>query len=124
MSNNYIFKDLKTAVNNLEEVLSLKEKTEIIRDSAIKRFEICFDIAWKSIKNYAKSEGIECFSPRDCFRSAFQLKLIDNEDDWLNMVNDRNLTTHLYNEEQADKVYSKLSNYLELFKKLIKSMNQ
>ena len=56
------------AINKLEDVLSL-EKTEIIRDSAIKRFEICFDLAWKSIKLYARNEGIECNSPRKCFKA-------------------------------------------------------
>lgn len=32
----------------------------VIVDSAIKRFEICFDLAWKSIKYSAKKQGTEC----------------------------------------------------------------
>lgn len=123
MLSNYILGDLKKAVDNLREVLNLKEKTEIIRDSAIKRFEICFDLTWKAIKIYAKGEGVECYSPRDCLHSAYQLKLIDDEEDWLNMVNDRNLTTHLYDEKQAEKVYSKLPKYLDLFEILLNSIS-
>lgn len=109
--------DFQKAIKKLEEVLGLK-KTEITRDSAIKRFELCFDLAWTSIKAYAKNQGVECYSPRECFKTAFQLKLIDYQEGWLKMIDDRNLTTHLYNEKYAEEVYSRLGNYLELFKKL------
>ncbi len=109
--------DFKKAIENLEEVLILA-KTDIIRDSAIKRFEICYDLAWKAIKNRAKDEGMECFSPRSCVKMAFQLKLIDYDEKWLKMIDDRNLTAHLYKKEYAEQVYSRLKDYLELFKKL------
>ena len=118
-----ILEDFERAIKKLKEVLDLR-KTEITRDSAIKRFEICFDLAWKSIKVYAKSQGVECYSPRDCFKTAFQLKLIDYEHDWLKMIESRNLTTHLYKEEYADKVYLDLQNYLELFKKLLSQLKK
>jgi len=39
---NEILKDFQKAIERLEEVLILEE-TEINRDSAIKRFELCFD---------------------------------------------------------------------------------
>ena len=45
--------DFKKAVERLEEVLKL-EKTDITRDSAIKRFEIAVDTGWKAL-NYLKS---------------------------------------------------------------------
>ncbi|MEW5907776.1 MAG: HI0074 family nucleotidyltransferase substrate-binding subunit [Patescibacteria group bacterium] len=118
-----ILDDFKKAIERLEEVLNL-EKTDITRDSAIKRFEICFDLAWKTIKEQAKKQGVECNSPRICFKTAFQLKLIDYDDEWLNMIDDRNLTTHLYKEEYADKVYSHLKSYLGLFKKLKNTISQ
>lgn len=51
-----ILKDFKRAIVKVEEVLKL-EKTEIVRDSSIKRFELCFDLAWKSIKIYAQIQG-------------------------------------------------------------------
>lgn len=113
-----ILEDFEKSIKRLDEVLSL-EKTDVNRDSAIKRFELCFDLAWKSIKIYAKNQGLECYSPRSCFKTGFQLNLIDYDERWLKMINDRNLTAHLYNEETADKVYSQLSDYIELFKKLL-----
>ena len=118
---NKVLEDFGKAVKRLEEVLELK-KTGVVRDSAIKRFELCFDLAWKSIKNYSKIHGIECYSPRECFKAAFQLKLIEHDKKWLKMIDDRNLTTHLYKEEQAEKIYLKLSNYLEMFKNLLEKL--
>jgi len=118
---NKILKDFEKAVKRLEEVLKLK-KTKVVRDSAIKRFELCFDLAWKSIKNYSKFHGLECYSPRECFKTAFQLKLIEHDERWLKMIDDRNLTTHLYKESQAEKVYKRLAKYLEMFKNLFEKL--
>ena len=56
---NKILEDFEKAVKRLEEVLELK-KTEVVRDSAIKRFELCFDLAWKTIKEYARKYGMAC----------------------------------------------------------------
>ena len=123
MSNNFALDDFKKAIKGLEKALSL-EKTEFIRDSATKRFDLCFDLTWKSIKNYAKENGIECYSPKECFKAGFQLRLINKEKEWLEMIEDRNLSAHLYKEEQAEKLYSKLSEYLILFKELIKLIDK
>jgi nucleotidyltransferase substrate binding protein (TIGR01987 family) len=123
MLNNFVLDDLLKAVKRLEEVMGM-EKTEIVRDSAIIRFEFCFDLAWKSIKNYAKEQGVECYSPKECLKAAYQLKLINDQDKWIEIINDRNLITHLYKETQAEKLYSSLPVYLELFKKLIESISK
>lgn len=114
----HISKAFSRAIVRLEEVLDL-DKTDVTRDSAIKRFEICFDLAWKSIKNYARNEGVECNSPRMCFKTAFKLNLIDYDEKWLKSIEDRNTTSHLYNEKLADQVYQRLPEYRSLFKSLL-----
>jgi len=97
----------------------MSDKNPITRDSAIKRFELCYDLAWKAIKNYAKHEGIECNSPRSCFKEAFQLDLIDYDEKWMEMVDDRNASVHIYKEEQAERIYKELPIYLEMLKDLL-----
>lgn len=119
--NHPIFQDFIQMVKKLAEVLSL-EKSEIQRDSAIKRFELCFDLAWKVIKIASRREGLECYSPRECFKIAFQLKLIDYEDDWFKMIEARNLAVHLYAEEYAEQIYTQLPRYLKLLQKLEKRL--
>lgn len=119
----YIAEDLESIIKRLEEVLQ-EPKTPINRDSAIKRFELCFDLSWKAIKAFAKTQGIECNSPRRCFETAFQLKLIDKPEPWLDILGDRNLTAHLYNEAQADEIYDKLEKHKNNFKKLAEKLKE
>jgi len=120
---NKILDDFERIIVKLEEVLKL-EKTDIIRDSAVKRFELCFDLAWKAIKVFAQESGITCFSPKECFKTAFQLKLIDYEEKWLEMIADRNLFVRLYKEETAYKLYSKLFEYAKMFKDLLTKLEE
>lgn len=117
-----ILKDFSQAISALKEVLALP-KDKIIRDSALLRFQLCFELAWKAIKVHARGEGLECFSPKSCFQTAFQIGLVDYNEDWINMVEDRNLIVHLYEEEMADKIYDHLSDYLTLFEKLYSKLS-
>jgi len=121
LNNSPIFEDFKKAAGRIAEVLSL-EKTTVTRDSAIKRFELCFDLAWKTIKVYARNQGVECYSPRVCFKIAFQLGLIEHNEEWLEMIKDRNQAVHIYKEELADKIYLRLPIYLNLFQGLIEKL--
>ena len=124
MSNKlFILEDFSKSIERLREILILK-KNAINRDSAIKRFELCFDLSWKSIKIYAKIQGVECYSPRSCFKTAFQLKLFEYDKRWLKMIDDRNLSTHVYHEELADQVYESLPLHLSLFENLYSKLNE
>jgi len=117
-------KDLERILLKLEEVLSL-EKSEINRDSAIKRFEIAFDIAWKTLKTYLEEKyGIICKSPKGCIREAFTQGLIEYNDDWLKIVDLRNSTAYIYSEYMADEVYEELPKVLVYLKTLYNKMRE
>jgi len=117
-----ILKDFNQTIAALKEVLTV-EKNKIVRDSALLRFQLCFELAWKAVKVRARSEGSECFSPKSCFQTAFQLNLIDYDENWISMVEDRNLIVHLYEENMADEVFSRLADYLILFEKLYSKLS-
>jgi len=117
-------KDLEKILLKLEEVLSL-EKLEINRDSAIKRFEIAFDIAWKTLKTYLEEKyGIICKSPKGCIREAFTQGLIEYDDYWLKIVDLRNSTAYIYSEYMADEVYEELPKVLVYLKTLYNKMRE
>jgi nucleotidyltransferase substrate binding protein (TIGR01987 family) len=117
-------KDLEKILLKLEEVLSL-EKSEINRDSAIKRFEIAFDIAWKALKTYLEEKyGIICKSPKGCIREAFTQGLIEYDDYWLKIVDLRNSTAYIYSEYIADEVYEELPKVLVYLKTLYNKMRE
>lgn len=117
-------KQFEQAAERLSEVLS-GEKNSIARDSAIKRFEFCFDLSWKTIKVFLREEkGLICSSPKDCFRQAFQNKLLDYDEIWLDMTNWRNLAVHTYSEELANDLFAKLPKTLGCFQALIKTLKR
>ncbi len=80
-----IKKDFQKAVERLKEVLQL-EKDDVTRDSAIKRFEIAYELAWKLLKVLLAEEGIICNSPRSCFKEAFSAGIIEYDNRWLLMI--------------------------------------
>ena len=90
---------LEQALERLDEALA-RPADPVIRDAAIKRFEFTFELAWKAIEAQAPREALDCLSPRDCFRTAVRLGLIENDERWMRMVEDRNRT--------AQEVYSSL----------------
>jgi len=116
-------KEYEKCLKKFEEVLNIPEN-EFIRDSAIKRFELCFELGWKTLKDYLNEEGIFCRSPKSCLKEAFSIGLIDDEDEWLSILEDRNLSVHTYNEELAEEIYSRLKNHLKAMKDLAKKLKE
>lgn len=106
---------LDTALARLDTALS-QPVNEFIRDSAIQRFEFTFELFWKSLKAYAEESGVEAYSPRDTFRTAFQLGLLQEDGAWFQMLADRNLTSHTYNEATANSIFAHLPAYLRLIR--------
>ena len=116
------FKQFQKALKRLHEVLG-KKKSAITRDSAIKRFELTFDIAWKLAKAYLEEfEGIRCASPKECFREAYRTGLIGYSVLWIRMTDWRNKAVHTYNEKYADGLYRKLPKVLSAFRLLENSL--
>ncbi len=106
------------ALARLDEALAMS-KTELVRDSAVKRFELCFDIAWKLVKSALATRDLICATPRECFEQALRARILSDHAFWFDMVKMRNLTVHTYNEELAEEVYAKLPKASECFHLLL-----
>jgi len=112
------------ALGRLKEVLAVEE-TDIVRDSAIQRFEFTFDLSWKMVKEFLREEkGIICNSPKDCFREAYQQGIIEYDNQWIEFVDMRNETVHTYNEENAKKIYKELPKVLGYFEQLLEKIKK
>lgn len=102
--------DFKKAIDSLDAVLR-EEKNDIIRDSAIKRFEYCFELCWKSAKIFLREKfGVDVYSPKEVFRELRKNQLLSDEEAELLLVitDDRNEIIHTYNELFSDELYGKL----------------
>lgn len=90
-------------------------------------FEIVFELAWKVLKDYLATKGIEVYAPKDVIKSAFNIHILPNGQIWIDMSNDRNSSSHEYNMDKVDKILEKISleYYAELsrFKEQIKDFN-
>jgi nucleotidyltransferase substrate binding protein (TIGR01987 family) len=115
-----ILNQFQKAINQFDLVLKEDVKTNpIVLDASIQRFELCFEICWKSLKRVLFFEGIDAKSPRHVFQESFKLGwLSDGDAFWTQMIKDRNNTVHTYNQDLAMKIYSALPSYLKAYKHL------
>lgn len=113
--------DFFKALNRLEEALKKDLSDDIIVDGIIQRFEFTFEQSWKVMKLYLEDQGIldEAVAPRSTIRCAFKHKLISDGDIWIEMMLDRNRTSHMYDETTALNIVKLVKEkYVFEFKKL------
>lgn len=119
-----LIEDYHKAIDRLSEVLR-EPKSDIVRDSAIQRFEMTFELAWKTSKAYLEEyQKVRCASPRSCFRELFNQKVIEYDDYWLELADWRNAVAHLYQESLAEELYRELPKALEKFKELEQNIKE
>lgn len=103
------FAEYKKAVNKLKEALEEDASNPLLYDGVMQRFEFTYELAWKLMKLYLESEGIVTVnSPRLAFKEAFATGIIIEGETWIDMINARNLTVHIYNEQMAKEIYDKV----------------
>ena len=95
--------------------------SDISRDAAIQRYEFSFELLWKTVKVFLKeNEGVECNSPKSCFReSRNHIGLTPKEIELcMKMTADRNVSVHVYSEKLAKALFNRLKPYLEIADKI------
>ncbi len=99
---------------------------EMIKEGLIQRFEYTHELAWNLMKDYAEYQGNNNVGgSRDATREALQLKIIEDGEIWMDMIQSRNKTTHTYNEATANEIYHKiLEEYFPLFLKFRNKMEE
>lgn len=104
------FEDYCRACEKLQSALTKDiSADDLYLDGVIQRFEFCFELSWKLMKAYLSFEGIEANSPRSSIRESFKIGLITEAEEWLDMLEKRNLSSHTYDEETAREIYQHIS---------------
>lgn len=85
--------------------------TDLVVDGTIQRFEFSFELAWKLMQVLLKEQGVAAASPRAAIKEAFQAEWLLDGDGWIDMLEDRNKTSHLYDEAAAQKIYEKIKQH-------------
>lgn len=108
----------------LESACQKKTYNKLERGGLIQAFEFTFELAWKTLQDLLIERGYEIRGPKPTIEQAFQDGLIEDGEAWVKMLLSRNLTTHTYNEDTAEKIAESIKNtYQPLFASLIKKLN-
>lgn len=120
------YEQFEAAVSRLREALEDYRSTPLssVRDGVIQRFEFCAELAWKTMREYLLDQGYtEINSPKAVIRQAFAYGMIEDAEGWVRLMNDRNLTSHVYDEKTAEEIFRRIETvYLALFDAALVSM--
>ena len=112
--------DYTKALKRLEESLQ-EEKTDLVIDGVLHRFEFTFQLAWKTMKDCLEYLGLveKTGSPRENIQAAFKQGIIDDGEIWIEIMLARNSLAHLYDENTSREIYNNIKDrYIVEFKKL------
>ncbi len=107
----YSLAKLDQALVQLQDAVTrASDGDELKQDGAIQRFEFTFELMWKTLKVYLAYLGKKSTSPRDTLKEAFKEQLLKTEQPYLDMLDDRNLSTHVYDFVTTRKIFDHLKN--------------
>jgi|SRR5690554_4384535 len=121
------FQNFSNAYNTFCKTLRRHEDApndEIIQMALVQAFEFTYELAWNVMKDYLENEGFaEVKSVKQTIRTAFQAELITDAEEWMKMIQKRNLASHAYNQSILNETveYIKVEFY-PLVRKLYEDM--
>lgn len=100
---------LKMAVAQLREAIvefDAAPRNTFVRDSVIKRFEMSFELAWKCVRDWLaiNHPEAEVFGAKSTLVKGVEFGVLRDASGWSEMLRQRNLTVHTYNEALAVEV--------------------
>lgn len=102
----------------------LDSLSRLEKEGAIQRFEVAFELAWKTINDYLEESGVVVnpVTPRNVIKEAFTARLLDDADVWIDMMLHRNLLSHTYDIKVFEMVLQALAErYFPAFDRLHES---
>ena len=98
------YSNFEKSFKMLQETAKIGKPSDAERAGLIQFFELTFELAWKTLKDYLESQGYNVKTPRETLKQAFEIELIRDGESWLSALDNRNLTAHTYDENTARKV--------------------
>jgi len=122
------FNNFDKALNQLTKFIEKGELNEFELQGLIQCFEYVYELAWNTLKDYLELENYQDVKgPRSAITTAFRIGIIEDGEGWMDMLKDRNLTSHTYNEEVTRQITNNIYNkfyalFIELRNKLQKML--
>ena len=106
------------------ELANTRELTDLEKQGLIQGFEFTFELAWNVMKDYLEEQGImDIVGSKADVRNAYKNDIIDDGQIWMDMIESRNISSHSYDEETANKIIVNIINiYFLHFQKFLTKM--
>jgi len=123
------FANYKKAVQQLQSAVELSAQralSNLEKQGVIQAFEFTHELGWNMLKDYLQDQGNQNIrGSKDATREAFKVALIADGEQWMAMIQSRNVSSHTYNERVADELVSVIvGQYFPLFVELQTEMEK
>ncbi len=127
------FYSLEETIKQLSDLAWFNQQKWIVQDTliagAIQKFEFVYELSLKMMKRQLQQEAINNddvggYGFKDILREALRLGLINDMSKWVEYRDMRNITSHTYDQQKADAVYSRISDFLEQSRFLVEQLRQ
>ena len=115
---------LGRAIDRLEEALREPAANSLAVDGTIQRFEFTIELFWKTLRRLLEAHGVRTETPKDTLRKAFQAGWLEDETVWLQMLRDRNETSHAYDESAARRIYESIRHNFPAMRQAFERLRQ
>jgi len=105
------FQNFSKALKQLEKFINKSTLNELEEQGLIKAFEYTYELSWNLFKDFFEFQGEAGIQgSRDAIQLAVSRGLIENGSIWMQMLQARNLTSHIYNEEKLREIGREIRN--------------
>jgi nucleotidyltransferase substrate binding protein (TIGR01987 family) len=112
--------NLGRAVAQLEEAIRIPRDRPLVAEGTVQRFEFVIELFWKTLKRGLEFEGKPTKTPREALREAYAARWIDDETIWLDMLQCRNDTSHLYLDPALlEQTYDRIRGYSREMRRML-----
>lgn len=123
------FEQLKKLYNYLSVEAQKSDYSKVFISGITADFDRLFELSWKTMKEYLYNEkniiNAKTGSPKDIIKLAYQQALIDDENNWIILLKDRNDDSHQYSESEARSYLCRIQrDYLNIIKIFIERMSE
>lgn len=123
------FANYKKALLQLQSAVELSAQralSNLEKQGVIQAFEFTHELGLNVLKDYLQDQGNQNIKgSKDATREAFKVELIADGEQWMAMIQSRNVSSHTYNEHIANELVSVIvEQYFPLFVELQTEMEK
>jgi nucleotidyltransferase substrate binding protein (TIGR01987 family) len=102
------FANFQAALLQLKDGVDISNSRELSlleKQGLIQAFEFTHELAWNVLKDYFEYQGnFNIKGSRDATKEGFKYELLNDGNLWMQMIETRNLTSHIYDKHTAEEI--------------------